>query len=236
MPTLQEISSSMCDVRKSVGRLLILALSAGLLAVAVRSAQAQITSSVDINKRKQEAHARRETNASRQARIARTVEDTYSHRYEVMGGGGFLRFRSGSRLKRNNEISWNTAFNYYFNPKLSVIGDAQGSFGHAKALTNNTYGVPSPQINEYFFMGGVSYRFYRKERVAISAQALGGSLASAPTITSTPTSPSASHPPGREPPSSQARAHRPAACRATSASMPASFIASAGNNVTGSEQ
>jgi hypothetical protein len=174
MPTLQEISSSMCDVRKSVGRLLILALSAGLLAVAVRSAQAQITSSVDINKRKQEAHARRETNASRQARIARTVEDTYSHRYEVMGGGGFLRFRSGSRLKRNNEISWNTAFNYYFNPKLSVIGDAQGSFGHAKALTNNTYGVPSPQINEYFFMGGVSYRFYRKERVAISAQALGG--------------------------------------------------------------
>jgi hypothetical protein len=129
---------------------------------------------VDINKRKQEAHARRETNASRQARIARTVEDTYTHKYEVIGGGGYLRFRSGSQLKRNNEISWNTAFNYYFNPKLAVIGEAQGSFGNAKALINNTYGVAYPQINEYFFMGGASYRFYRKERFAVSAQALGG--------------------------------------------------------------
>lgn len=156
----------------SVVRVLSLALGAGILAGV---AQAQITSSVDIAKRKQEAHARRETNASRQARIARTIADTYSHRYEVIAGGGFLRFRSGSELKRNNEISWATAFNYYLNPKLAIVGDAQGSFGHAKAFTiNNSYGVFTPQINEYFFMGGASYRFYRKEKVAVSAQALGG--------------------------------------------------------------
>ena len=161
----------MCDVRKSVLRLLTLALVAGIFAV---TAQAQISGSIDINKRKQEAHARRETNASRQARIARTIEATYSHRYEVIGGGGYLRFRSGSQLKRNNEISWATAFNYYLNPKLALVGDAQGSFGNAKALINNTYGVPYPQINEYFFMGGASYRFVRKEKVAVSAQALGG--------------------------------------------------------------
>jgi len=155
----------------SVVRVLSLALGAGIL---VGVAQAQITSSVDIAKRKQEAHARRETNASRQARIARTVEDTYSHRYEIIGGGGYERFRSGSQLKRNNEINWATAFNYYLNHKFAIVGDAQGSFGHAHALTNNTYGVASPQINEYFFMGGASYRFYRKEHVALSAQALGG--------------------------------------------------------------
>src|SRR5476649_568422 len=161
----------MCDVRKSVLRLLTLALMAGLFAV---TALAQISTSVDINKRKQEAHARRETNASRQARIARTVEDTYTHKYEIIGGGGYLRLRSGSLLKRNSEISWATAFNYYLNPKFAIVGDAQGSFGNAKALVNNTFGVSSPQINEYFFMGGASYRFYRKERFAISAQALGG--------------------------------------------------------------
>ena len=161
----------MCDVRKSVLRLLTLALMAGLFAI---TAQAQISGSVDINKRKQEAHARRETNASRQARIARTIEDTYTHRYEVIGGGGYQRFRSGSQLQRNNEISWATAFHYYLNPKLAIVGDAQGSFGNAKALINNSYGVPYPQINEYFFMGGASYRFYRKERFAVSAQALGG--------------------------------------------------------------
>ena len=164
----------MSDVRNRVVRLLPVALIAGLLAVTVLPVSGQITGNVDINKRKQEAHARRETNASRKARIARTIEDTYSHRYEVIGGGGLLRFRSGSQLKRNNEISWATAFNYYLNPKLALVGDAQGSFGHAKALTNNTYGVYTPQINEYYFMGGASYRFYRKERVAISAQALGG--------------------------------------------------------------
>jgi len=164
----------MCDVRNSVVRLLPLALIAGLFAVTVLPAKAQISGSVDINKRKQEAHARRETNASRQARVARTIEDTYSHRYEVIGGGGYQRFRSGSQLQRNNEISWATAFHYYLNPKLAIIGDAQGSFGNAKALVNNIYGVPYPQINEYFFMGGASYRFYRKERFAVSAQALGG--------------------------------------------------------------
>jgi len=156
----------------SVARVLSLALGAGLLAST--TLPAQITSSVDLNKRKQEAHARRETNASRQARIARTIEETYSHRYEVIGGGGYLRFRSGSELKRNNEISWSTAFNYYLNPKLALVGDAQGSFGHAHTLINNTYTVPSAQINEYFFMGGASYRFYRKEKFAVSAQALGG--------------------------------------------------------------
>jgi hypothetical protein len=164
----------MCDVRKSVLRLLTLALGVGIFAGAVLPAHAQLSTSVDINKRKQEAHARRETNASRQARIARTVEDTYTHRYEVIGGGGYMRFRSGSQLKRNNEISWAMAFNYYLNPKLAIVGDAQGSFGHANALINNTNGVPYPQINEYFFMGGASYRFYRKERFAVSAQALGG--------------------------------------------------------------
>jgi len=164
----------MSDVRNRVVRLFPVVLIAGLFAVSVLSAQGQITGSVDINKRKQEAHARRETNASRKARIARTIDDTYSHRYEVVGGGGYMRFRSGSQLKRNNEISWSTAFHYYLNPKLSLVGDAQGSFGNAKALINNPYSVPYPQINEYFFMGGASYRFYRKEKFAVSAQALGG--------------------------------------------------------------
>ena len=66
---------------------------------------------------------------------------------------------AASTSSRNNEISWATAFNYYLNPKLAVVGDARGSFGNAHALTNNEYGVYKPQINEYIFMGGVSYRF-----------------------------------------------------------------------------
>jgi hypothetical protein len=142
----------------------------GLLAGAMRKSGAQTPA----RKPKQEVHARRETNATRLARIQRNIQETYTHRYEVIGGGGYLRFRSGEYTKKNNEVSWATAFNYYLNPKLAIVGDARGSFGNAHALLDNQYGVYTPQINEYTFMGGGSYRFYRKEKIALSVQALGG--------------------------------------------------------------
>jgi hypothetical protein len=118
--------------------------------------------------------ARRETNAARQARIARTITETYSHRYEVFGGGGYLRFRSGDFLKKNNEVAWATSTSYFLTPKFAVVGDARGMFGSAHALINNNYGVFHPQINEYSFMGGGSYRFYAHEKLAVSVQGLGG--------------------------------------------------------------
>ncbi len=145
-----------------------------MLAGALTPANAQTVTQTQSKKRKQETRARHETNATRLARIQRTTEETYSHRYEIFGGGGYLRFRSGEYLRRNNEISWATAFNYYFTHKLAVVGDARGSFGNAHALTNNQYGVYNPQINEYMFMGGVSYRFVAKEKFALSAQGLAG--------------------------------------------------------------
>lgn len=143
---------------------------AGLLACSSLAATAQ--------KGKQKPRrSRRETNASRQARIQRTIEDTYSHKYEVIGGGGYLRFRSGEFTKKNNEVAWMAAGNYYLNPKLAVVADARGYFGNAKPLLdNNNFQIqaPHPQINEYTFMGGGSYRFLTHEKAALSVQALGG--------------------------------------------------------------
>ena len=119
--------------------------------------------------------ARRETNSSRQARIQRTITDTYTHKYEVIGGGGYLRWRSGEFTKKNNEVSWDAAFNYYLNPKLAIVGDAQGSFGNAHQQLPILFPqIPNPQINEYFFTGGASYRFYAKQKVALSVQGTGG--------------------------------------------------------------
>ncbi len=164
----------MCDVQKLAVRLVLSGLAVGLLAGALAPAKAQTVTQTQTRKRKQESHARHETNATRLARIHRTTEDTYSHRYEVIGGGGYLRFRSGDYTRKNNEISWATALNYYLNPKLAIVGDARGSFGDAHALTNNEYGVYKPQINEYTFMGGASYRFYAQEKFAVSVQALAG--------------------------------------------------------------
>ena len=164
----------MCDVRRTAARLIFMGLAAGLLAGALAPAKAQSTT-----KKRPVEHARRETNASRMARIQRTIDETYAHRYEIIAGGGYLRFKAGDYIKRNNEISWATAFNYYLNPKLAVVGDVRGSFGTAKQQQSPAQGlqfqgVPPAQINEYTFMGGASYRFYRKEKVALSMQGLGG--------------------------------------------------------------
>lgn len=159
----------MCDVRKTAVRLVLMGLAVVLLAGAFTPAKAQMS------KRKEDTHSRRETNATRLARIHRTIEETYSHRYEVIGGGGFLRFRSGDYTKKNNEVSWATALNYYLNPKLAIVADARGSFGNAHQQQPLQYPqIARPQINEYTFMGGASYRFYAKEKVAYSVQVLGG--------------------------------------------------------------
>ena len=111
---------------------------------------------------------RRESNANRKARIARTIEETYSHRYEVAGGGGYLRFRSGEYLQRNNEVTFFMTGTYFLNPKLGIIGDVRGMYGNAKIGNSSPNFLPfKPQISEYPFMGGVGYRVYAKEKVAL---------------------------------------------------------------------
>jgi hypothetical protein len=48
-------------------------------------------------------------------------------------------------------------------------------FGNGKPLRNEFVAQnPNPQINQYAFTGGASYRFYSTLHYALSAQALGG--------------------------------------------------------------
>ena len=90
-------------------------LLAGFMASGVSALEAQSTH-----------RQRRESNANRKARIARTIEETYTHRWEVGGGGGYLRFRSGENLQKNNQVSFWTTGTYYLNPKLGIVGDVRG--------------------------------------------------------------------------------------------------------------
>jgi hypothetical protein len=118
---------------------------------------------------------RRESNANRKARIARTIEATYSHRYEVAGGGGFLRFRSGEYLQKNDEVTFFMTGTYFLNPKLGIIADVRGMYGNAKIGNSSPNFLPfKPQISEYPFMGGVAYRVYAKEKVAVAVTGEGG--------------------------------------------------------------
>ena len=121
---------------------------------------------------------RRESSANRKSRIERTIAETYSHRFEVAGGGGYLRFQSGSSLQKNNEVTFFMTGTYFLNPKLGIIGDVRGAYGNAKIGNPVTPTSPNlgfnPQISEYPFMGGVAYRLYAKEKIAVTATAEGG--------------------------------------------------------------
>ena len=117
--------------------------------------------------------SRRESTATRRARIERTVSETYTHRHEVSGGGGFLRFRAGEQIKKNNEVTFYLNDTYYLNRKLGIVGDVHGGYGNAK-IGNTIYNIPNPQISEYTFTGGPSYRFYATQKYAVSAFGTGG--------------------------------------------------------------
>jgi len=118
----------------------------------------------------------RETNANRKARIARQIQDTYTHRWEVAGGGGYMRFRSGQFTQKNSEITFWANTTYYFNEKLGLTGEVRGAYGHAKIENNNQFAslVGKPQISEYPFLVGPTYRLRLKEKTAVSAFVLGG--------------------------------------------------------------
>ena len=119
---------------------------------------------------------RHETNANRQARIARTVKETYAHRWEFGGGGGYLRFRSGKNLQKNSEIAFWFNGTYYLNDRLGLTGEIRGAYGNAKLYNNATaYGLNyNPNISQYPYLFGPTYRFYRREHYAVSGFALGG--------------------------------------------------------------
>ncbi len=117
--------------------------------------------------------ARRETNANRRARIDRAIAETYSHRYEISGGGGYLRFRSGESLQKNNEVTFFGNTTYFLNPKLGILADAHGAYGNAK-IGNNIFDLPNPQISEYTFTAGPEYRFYAQQKTSVTGFVTGG--------------------------------------------------------------
>jgi hypothetical protein len=147
-----------------------LAATAAFVLLTATAAQAQTTAP---NGQPLPTRARR--NATRQSRIARNIQEEYSHKWEVAGGGGFLRFRTGPTLQRITEVNFFLAPSYHFNPRWAVVGDVRGLYGNANIPNEFALnGVYSPQISEYTFMGGPQYRFVRREKYSLSASATVG--------------------------------------------------------------
>ena len=156
----------MFGVKLSVRCVAAVLLTAAVVGGTVK-AEAQSTST--------ERRTRRESSANRRARIARTVQDTYSHRWEVAGGGGYLRFKPGTILQKNDEVTFWMTGTYYLNSRFGIIGEVRGAYGNAKVGNTFPAFLPfNPQISEYPFMGGVAYRLYAKEKLAVSVTGEGG--------------------------------------------------------------
>lgn len=117
----------------------------------------------------------RRVNANRQARIQRNVVDSYSHLWEVSGGGGYLRFHPGPTLYRINEVNFWAQGTRMWSPRWGVVADVRGNFGNANIRTELAQGfIFRPQISHYNFMGGVQYRFIGKEKYSVGFQGEGG--------------------------------------------------------------
>ena len=143
----------------------IAALAAAVLLMAGLSATAQSTH-----------RTRRESNANRKARIARTIAETYGHRYEVAGGGGYQRFRSGQYQQQDNQVAFWASTMYALNPKIGVIGEVRGHYGFAKIgnLPPGQFLPYNPRISEYSFMAGPTYRFVKRQKYGVTGFAEGG--------------------------------------------------------------
>jgi hypothetical protein len=119
----------------------------------------------------QEAQAR--VHARREQRKQRIVQDTYSHKFEVYGGGGYTRFRPGPSLQHINESVWNGGVTDYLWGRLGLTADLRGYYGIA-FIPPNPYNIFKPSISQYTFMVGPQYRFVRREHWAIGGQVLVG--------------------------------------------------------------
>ena len=105
--------------------------------------------------------------------VEQVVKDTYSHKFEVYGGGAYVRFRPGQSLQQLNEGAWNLGFTDYFRPRLGLTADVRGYYGNAY-VGLNPYNIFTPSISEYTFMGGPQYRIISRIHWAISGQVLAG--------------------------------------------------------------
>jgi hypothetical protein len=119
----------------------------------------------------QQAQAR--IHARREQRKQRVVQDTYSHKFEVYGGGGYTRFRPGGSLQHINEAAWNGGVTDYLWGRLGITADVRGYYGTA-FITPNVYNIFKPSISQYTFMAGPQYRLVRREHWGIGAQVLVG--------------------------------------------------------------
>ncbi|MBV8672292.1 MAG: hypothetical protein JOZ33_02560 [Acidobacteriaceae bacterium] len=117
--------------------------------------------------------AQERVRARRKIRVQQIIQDTYTHKYEVYGGGGYLRFTPGPHLQHLNEAAWNAGFTDYVKGKIGITADFRGYYGTAFTYINQ-FQVFKPSISQYTFLGGPQVRLLMRQHWGISGNALVG--------------------------------------------------------------
>ena len=104
------------------------------------------------------------------------MNDVYSHRYELFGNIGYLRFQPGPSLQRLTFYGWDAGATRYFNQRLGVTLDGRGYYGIAYVGLNpySQGAFTRPKVSEYDAMAGPTYRFYMQPRYSISGRVMAG--------------------------------------------------------------
>jgi len=121
--------------------------------------------------------AQERVNARRKIRIRQIIADTYSHKYELDFGGGYLRFRPGNTLQHNSESSWNVDLTDYLRGDLGVTIEGRGYYGTAYTGTHVGSGLAQayePGISQYSIMAGPRYRFFKGQHWGWTGQVEAG--------------------------------------------------------------
>lgn len=121
--------------------------------------------------------AQERVNARRKLRIRQIIQDTYSHKYELEGGGAYLRFIPGNNLARANEVGWKVDLTDYLHGNLGISADVRGYYGTAYTGTHIDTGIAqayNPGISQYTFMAGPRYRFFRGQHWGWTGEVLAG--------------------------------------------------------------
>jgi hypothetical protein len=111
--------------------------------------------------------------ARREQRRIQAIHDTYTNLYEILIGGGYLRFRPGPDIQLLTMYSWDAAITRYFNPKLGVTVDGRGYYGTAYVGLNEA-SVTRPAISQYGVLAGPTYRFILHPKYSVSGRVMGG--------------------------------------------------------------
>ncbi|HTV13134.1 MAG TPA: hypothetical protein VME68_00375 [Acidobacteriaceae bacterium] len=121
--------------------------------------------------------AQERVNARRKIRVRQIIADTYSHKYELDFGGGYLRFRPGNTLQHNSESSWNVDLTDYLRGDLGVTLEGRGYYGTAYTGTHVGSGLAQayePGISQYSIMAGPRYRFFKGQHWGWTGQVEAG--------------------------------------------------------------